>query len=90
MAYATRMAAALTGATVSQLRHWRTAKTGPLLAPEIQSAPKALYLVAGLVAEGVSPEDISKYYPAVTADAARDAIDFAHYVDSLIPGRKVA
>jgi hypothetical protein len=29
------MAAALSGATVSQLRHWRNPRTGPLLAPEI-------------------------------------------------------
>jgi uncharacterized protein (DUF433 family) len=35
VAYATKMAAALSGATISQLRHWRSARTGPLLAPEI-------------------------------------------------------
>ena len=205
MAYPTKMAAALTGATVSQLGHWRSNETGPLLTPEIQSSPKALYsfrdilalrtcvrlrrytslqkiraaisnlrnlgdrehlssytivsdtagniqlishddtvdltrnpgqqqlfaveiakviesfspragvlvpdlfrprahvavdpetqggvpviagtrvpydLVAGLIADGVPPEDISHYYPAVSAAAARDAIDFARYVDS--------
>src|SRR5215469_15714968 len=43
VAYATKMAAALSGATVSQLRHWRSARTGPLLAPEIAAAPRAVY-----------------------------------------------
>lgn len=43
MAYATKMAAALSGATLSQLRHWRSPRTGPLLAPEIAAAPRALY-----------------------------------------------
>jgi uncharacterized protein (DUF433 family)/DNA-binding transcriptional MerR regulator len=43
MAYATKMAAALSGATVSQLRHWRSSRTGPLLAPEIAAAPRAVY-----------------------------------------------
>ena len=31
VAYATKMAAALSGATVSQLRHWSSLRTGPLL-----------------------------------------------------------
>ena len=43
MAYATKMAAALSGATVSQLRHWRSPRTGPLLAPEIAATPRAVY-----------------------------------------------
>jgi uncharacterized protein (DUF433 family)/DNA-binding transcriptional MerR regulator len=43
VAYATKMAAALSGATISQLRHWRSARTGPLLAPEIAVAPRAAY-----------------------------------------------
>jgi uncharacterized protein (DUF433 family)/DNA-binding transcriptional MerR regulator len=43
VAYATKMAAALSGATVSQLRHWRATRTGPLLAPEISSTPKVVY-----------------------------------------------
>jgi uncharacterized protein (DUF433 family)/DNA-binding transcriptional MerR regulator len=37
------MAAALSGATVSQLRHWRSSRTGPLLAPEIAATPRAAY-----------------------------------------------
>jgi len=43
VAYPTKMAAALSGATISQLRHWRSARTGPLLAPEIATAPRAVY-----------------------------------------------
>ena len=43
MAYATKMAAALSGATVSQLRHWRNPRTGPLLVPEIAATPRAVY-----------------------------------------------
>ncbi len=213
MAYSTKMAAALTGASVSRLRHWRSPSTGPLLRPEIQSSPRAMYsfrdilalrtcmrlreyaslqrirtaignlrdlgdrdhlasytivsdaagniqlithrealdltkypgqqqlfaldiarviesfsprtgvlvpdlfqpranvavdpqmqggfpvitgtrvpydLVAGLVADGVPPEEISQYYPAVSATAARDAIDFARYVDSFEPTKRAA
>jgi uncharacterized protein (DUF433 family)/DNA-binding transcriptional MerR regulator len=212
VAYPTKMAAALTGASVSQLRHWRSPRTGPLLAPEIQRYPRALYsfrdilalrtcvrlrqfaslqrirvavsnlrdlgdrqhlsayrivcdaagniqlvlhgavdlskhpgheqffaidiaevlepftpragvnvpdlfqprtnvmvdpdtqggfpvitgtrvpydLVAGLVAEGVAPERVSEYYPSVSADAARDAIDFAQYVDSFGLSKRAA
>ena len=50
MAYAPSMAAALSGATVNQLRHWRNAKTGPLLAPEISSAPRIFYSFRDLLA----------------------------------------
>jgi uncharacterized protein (DUF433 family) len=39
-------------------------------------------VVAGLVRDGVAPENIKDYYPAVSAEAARDAADFALYVDS--------
>lgn len=209
MAYATKMAAALSGATVHQLRHWRSTKTGPLLAPEIAAAPRALYsfqdvlalrtfvrlrenaslqkirtaighlrnlgeaaplasyrlvsdqrgniqlisgaeavnltnkpgqmqliavigdviesfavragvlvpdllqprpglavdpetqggvpviagtrvpydTVAGLMRDGVAAEQIGEYYPAVSAEAARDALDFARYVDSYDPAQ---
>lgn len=38
-------------------------------------------LVAGLVRDGVAPEKIADFYPSVTAAAARDAADFADYVD---------
>lgn len=43
MAYPTKIAAALSGATVSQLRHWRSPQTGPLLAPEIAVSPRVVY-----------------------------------------------
>jgi uncharacterized protein (DUF433 family) len=38
--------------------------------------------VASLMREDVPAEKVSDYYPAVTASAARDALDFAMYVDS--------
>jgi DNA-binding transcriptional MerR regulator len=43
VAYPTKTAAALSGATVDQLRYWRSARTGPLLVPEVRAAPRALY-----------------------------------------------
>lgn len=50
MAYTTKMAAALSGATVSQLRHWRSSRTGALSAPEIAAAPVAFYSFRDLLA----------------------------------------
>ena len=38
--------------------------------------------VAGLMRDGVPADRIAEYYPAVGADAASDALDFARYVDS--------
>jgi uncharacterized protein (DUF433 family) len=38
--------------------------------------------VASLMREDVPPESVSDYYPTVSAQAARDALDFAMYVDS--------
>jgi uncharacterized protein (DUF433 family)/DNA-binding transcriptional MerR regulator len=209
VAYATKMAAALSGATTHQLRHWRSPRTGPLLVPEIAAGPRALYsfqdvlalrtfvklrenaslqkiraaighlrnlgelgplasyqlvsdrrgdiqlltedqavnltskrgqlqliavigdviqpfavragvvvphllqprpllavdpetqggtpvingtrvpydAVAGLMLDGVPAEQIEEYFPAVSAEAARDALDFARYVDSYDPAR---
>ena len=43
--------------------------------------------VADLMRDGVEAEQVSKYYPAVTAEAARDALDFARYVDSYDPAQ---
>ncbi len=47
--------------------------------------------VASLMRDGVAADDIQDFYPGVTADAARDALDFATYVDgpdalSVTPG----
>jgi uncharacterized protein (DUF433 family)/DNA-binding transcriptional MerR regulator len=50
LAYTTRMAAALSGATVGQLRHWRSHRNGPLLAPEIAARPQAFYSFRDLLA----------------------------------------
>ena len=41
--------------------------------------------IAGLMRDGVKAEQVGDYYPAVTAEAARDAFDFARYVDSYEP-----
>lgn len=50
---------------------------------------RVLYeLVAGLVADGVPPQDIKNYYPLVDADAAVDALDFSRYVDGWRPARR--
>jgi uncharacterized protein (DUF433 family) len=40
--------------------------------------------------EDVATEKISDYYPAVSAEAARDALDFALYVDSYRPASRAA
>lgn len=44
VAYTTKMAAALSGATTSQLRHWRReTDAGVVLVPEVARSPRALY-----------------------------------------------
>jgi len=40
-------------------------------------------LVAGLLRDGVPANKVASYYPGVTAEAARDALAFADYVDGL-------
>jgi uncharacterized protein (DUF433 family) len=52
MAYTPTMAAALSGATLHQLRHWRSAraKPGPLLVPEVSATPRILYSFQDLLA----------------------------------------
>lgn len=42
--------------------------------------------VAGLMRDGVPAEEVEDYFPSVTAEAARDALDFAEYVDSYTAG----
>lgn len=49
--------------------------------PVVEGTRVAYDLVAGLVRDGVSPEDVGDYYPGVSAGAARDAVAFADYVD---------
>ena len=46
-------------------------------------------IIAGLVADGVSPAEVAYFYPPVDAGAAGDAFDFHRYVESL-RGRDVA
>lgn len=50
MVYAPTMAAALSGATIDQLRHWRSDRTGPLLAPEITEGRRFYYSFRDLLA----------------------------------------
>lgn len=50
MAYTPSMAAALSGATIDRLRHWRSPRTGPLLPPEISASPRVLYSFRDLLA----------------------------------------
>jgi DNA-binding transcriptional MerR regulator len=44
------MTAALSGATISQLRHWRSPRTGPLLAPEFATGPRVIYSFRDILA----------------------------------------
>ena len=40
-------------------------------------------LVASLIADGVPPQRVKEFYPSVSADGARDADDFARYVEQV-------
>jgi uncharacterized protein (DUF433 family) len=40
--------------------------------------------VAALLRDGVEAEDIGEFFPQVSPDAARDAYDFASYVDNYV------
>jgi uncharacterized protein (DUF433 family) len=40
--------------------------------------------VAALMRDGVPAEDIGEFFPQVSAASARDAYDFASYVDSYV------
>jgi uncharacterized protein (DUF433 family) len=46
--------------------------------------------VAQLIDDGVAPEEIAEFYPSVSAEAARDAADFALYVASFTAGARAA
>ena len=48
--------------------------------PVIEGTRIPFNLVASLVEDGVSPEDISNFYPAVDGSAARGATEFSSYV----------
>ena len=49
--------------------------------PVVYKTRIAFEAVAGLLADGVAPEEVRDFYPSVTAEAARDAGRFALYVD---------
>ena len=45
-------------------------------------------IVAGLVRDGMTPEQIRQLYPSVSEAAALDAADFGRYVDTFSGGRR--
>jgi uncharacterized protein (DUF433 family)/DNA-binding transcriptional MerR regulator len=49
--------------------------------PVIEGTRVPYDVVAALLGDGVAPQDVAAFYPSVTADAARGALAFAHYVD---------
>lgn len=49
--------------------------------PVISGTRVAYDLIAGLVRDGVPPEEVKDFYPGVNAASARDAVSFADYVD---------
>jgi uncharacterized protein (DUF433 family) len=49
--------------------------------PVVKGTRVPFELVAGLVRDGVEPREVADFYPSVSAAAARDAVDFADYVD---------
>ena len=49
--------------------------------PVVRGTRIAYDLISGLVRDGVPPDEVKRYYPGVSAGAARDAVAFAEYVD---------
>ncbi|NQW72419.1 MAG: DUF433 domain-containing protein [Actinobacteria bacterium] len=43
-------------------------------------------LVAGLLRDGMPAQTVADYYPGVSAEAARQALDYAEYVDRVVDG----
>jgi uncharacterized protein (DUF433 family) len=55
--------------------------------PVVSGTRVPFEVVATLVRDGVPAEDVAEFYPSVDAEAARDAFDFAEYVDRAAVGR---
>lgn len=55
--------------------------------PVVRHTRIAVETVAGLLEDGVSPDEVADFYPSVSAEAARDALRFAHYVDGFSEGK---
>jgi uncharacterized protein (DUF433 family) len=53
--------------------------------PVIEGTRVPFDAVASLVEDGIPPERIADFYPAVSADNAQGAVEFAHYVDTYRP-----
>jgi uncharacterized protein (DUF433 family) len=63
-------------------------KPGVVVDPEIRGGYPVIAgtrvpydMVASLLEDGVTPDEVAGFYPAVSADAARGALAFARYVD---------
>ena len=63
-------------------------KPGVVVDPEIRGGYPVIAgtrvpydMVASLLEDGVTAEEVAGFYPAVSADAARGALAFARYVD---------
>jgi uncharacterized protein (DUF433 family)/DNA-binding transcriptional MerR regulator len=85
MAYSTQVTAALTGATVSQLRYWRLPRDGkePLLAPEYGSRPSAAYSYRDIVALRV----FTRLRERVSLQKIRKAVS---YLERHLPGKHLS
>jgi uncharacterized protein (DUF433 family) len=77
--------------------HLLRPRTGLAVVPETQGGTPVIAgtrvpydAVASLMRDGVPANRIAEYYPAVTAEAAGDALDFARYVDSYSPAPRAA
>jgi uncharacterized protein (DUF433 family)/DNA-binding transcriptional MerR regulator len=49
--------------------------------PVVKDTRVPFDVVADLVRDGVGADDVQEFFPSVTADAARDAVSYADYVD---------
>lgn len=58
--------------------------------PVIKGTRIEFDLVSSLVRDGLPPAEVSDFYPAVTAAAARDAVEFADLVDAYRSGSVAA
>lgn len=58
--------------------------------PVVENTRIGVELVAGLVEDGVSPEDVRFYYPTVSPRAAQSATDFMRWVHGTGGGASVA
>ena len=87
MSYEPKLAAALSGAPLRQLSHWRRASgaKGAPLVPEISASRPIPYSFRDVVALRARVK-----LRGVSAAAARGAVDLSDYVDSYVDGTRQA